>query len=332
MQLDIIDIEIYSKENKTVPKGCKYKIKVDREKYVIDQSTITGKEILELAGKTPHTRWLVNQRITGGAIKKIDYNEVVDLTTLGIEKFLTLPLDQTEGEHDKELFDLEEYSKNNKKVPHGCRYKVKIDRDKYIVNQQSITGKDLLQLAGKTLHNRWILNQRLKGGAFIKIGYDDVVDLTTSGVEKFMTLPLDQTEGELRKQFPLPEQDEEFLEALGLQWETVLQGRSMWLFIHNYSIPDGYNHSKAKVAIKIENGYPVTQLDMVYFHPELAKEDNGNINALTNTAIDGLNFQRWSRHRTPQNPWRAGVDDLSAHISLIQNWLERELNPNRHAA
>ncbi len=331
MPLDIIDIEFYSKENKEVPKGCKYKVKIDREKYVVDQSIITGKEILELAGKRPYTRWLVNQRLKGGSINKIEYDETVDLTKPGIEKFLTLPLDQTEGEKENQPIDIEEYSKSNKKVPYGCRYKVKIDRDKYVINQQTITGKELLQLAGKTPYNRWMLNQRLKGGAIKQIGYDDVVDLTSLGIEKFMTLPLDQREGELRRQFPLPEEDEEFLKTLNLPWETVLQGRSQWLFIHDYLIPEGYNHAKVRVAIKIENGYPVTQLDMVYFHPALAKQNGTRINALTNTTIDGLSFQRWSRHRTPQNPWRAGVDDLSTHVSLVQNWLERELNPIRHA-
>ncbi len=40
--------------------------------------------------------------------------------------------------------------------------------------------------------------------------------------------------------------------------------------------------------------------------------------------IDGRQFQRWSRHRTPGNPWRSGVDDIEAHIILVKHWLERE--------
>jgi hypothetical protein len=331
MNTKIIDIAEFSKENKQIPAGCRYKIKIDREKYIIDQSTIPGKEILELAGKTPYNRWLVNQRLRGGVIKKIGYDEVVDLTTPGIEKFLTLPLDQTEGEDQELIVDLEEYLKENKKIPHGCRYMIKIDREKYVVNQQTITGKELIELAGKTPYDRWVLSQRLNGGAVIKIGYNDIVDLTTPGIEKFMTLPLDQTDGELRKQFSLPEDDIEYLDTIKLPWETFIQGNCKWLIIHDFEIPKGYNHKEAKVAIKIENGYPTAQLDMVYFFPALAKVNNGRINALSNQVIDGLSYQRWSRHRTRQNPWRPGVDDLSAHVTLIESWLERELNPIRHA-
>jgi len=331
MKLDVIDIEVFSKENKTVPKGCRYKIKIDREKYTVDQSTMTGKEILEIAGKTPHNRWLVNQRMRGGVIKKIGYDEVVDLTTPGIEKFLTLPLDQTEGEEPQEVIDLEEYLKENKKIPPGRRYRIKVDRQKYVVNQQRIKGRELLELAGKTPYNRWILNQRLKGGSTIKIDYNDTVDLTAPGIEKFMTLPLDQTDGELRKQFSLPEEDTEYLNSLSLPWETFVERNSKWVLIHDFKVPQGYNHSEVKVAIKIENGYPSTQLDMVYFSPALVKADNGRINAISNCVIDGISFQRWSRHRSPKNQWRPGIDDLSGHITLIKFWLERELNTIRHA-
>ncbi len=91
-----IDIEEFAKNNKPVPKGKKYKIKVDRTKHVTDQECMTGKEILALAGKTPHTRYQLNQRIKG-SVKKVGYDEKVDFTTPGIERFMTLPLDQTEG-------------------------------------------------------------------------------------------------------------------------------------------------------------------------------------------------------------------------------------------
>ena len=91
-----IDIEEFAKSNKPVPKGKRYKIKVDREKYVTDQESLTGREILALAGKTPHSRYQLNQK-SKGTVKKINYDEVVDFTLPGIERFMTLPLDQTEG-------------------------------------------------------------------------------------------------------------------------------------------------------------------------------------------------------------------------------------------
>ena len=40
--------------------------------------------------------------------------------------------------------------------------------------------------------------------------------------------------------------------------------------------------------------------------------------------VDGKDFQQWSRHRTTESPWRPGEDDLSSHLVLVDDWLERE--------
>ncbi len=92
-----IDLELYSKEGKNIPKGQKYKIKVDRDQYTIDQECLTGKEILELARKLPTDRFQLNQKLHGGKVTRIAYDQMVDFTQPGIEKFMTIPLDQTEG-------------------------------------------------------------------------------------------------------------------------------------------------------------------------------------------------------------------------------------------
>jgi hypothetical protein len=129
---------------------------------------------------------------------------------------------------------------------------------------------------------------------------------------------------ELRRQFDLLPQDQKFLDDYGLPWETVVDG-SQWVLIHKFPTHDGYNHSRVTVAIRLETGYPDTQLDMVYLHPSLARKDGQPIKATEATqALDGKTFQRWSRHRTPQNPWKPGRDDLATHIFLIEDWLERE--------
>ena len=128
----------------------------------------------------------------------------------------------------------------------------------------------------------------------------------------------------MRRQFLLPEADVDYLNACGLRWETIIEGKWRWLLLHESPIPDGYNVKSATVAVSISAGYPDAQLDMVYFYPPLARQDGCGIGALSSKAIDGRNFQRWSRHRTGANPWRPGEDDLSAHLSLVQHWLERE--------
>lgn len=94
---DIIDIETYAKEGKEPPKGVRYKIRVDKETYTVSVSQMTGQQILELAGKSPVTQFRLDMKLHGGATNKIELTTIVDFTTPGIERFMTLPLDQTEG-------------------------------------------------------------------------------------------------------------------------------------------------------------------------------------------------------------------------------------------
>lgn len=130
----------------------------------------------------------------------------------------------------------------------------------------------------------------------------------------------------MRRQFDLPEADEAHLESLGRPWETITDGSARWLLVHEWPISAGYNYSAVSIAIRIEPGYPDTQLDMVYVLPHLARTDQVSINALSNQAIDGKDWQRWSRHRTNENPWRPGIDDLSTHLFLVDDWFTREFH------
>ena len=128
----------------------------------------------------------------------------------------------------------------------------------------------------------------------------------------------------LRRQFDLLPEDQEFLDEYGCPWETIADG-SQWVLIHEFPTPEGYNHPCVTAAIRMETGYPNTGLNMVYFFPALARKDGKPIGATQATqSIDGKKYQRWSRHRTSQNPWRAGVDHLESHVILVEDWLARE--------
>lgn len=128
----------------------------------------------------------------------------------------------------------------------------------------------------------------------------------------------------LRRDFELLPEDEKFLEEYGLPWETVVDG-SRWVLIHDFQTHDGYNHKQVTAAIRLETGYPQAALDMVYFFPALARTDGKPIGATqAKQQIAGKTYQRWSRHRTAQNPWVPGRDSLGSHVILIEDWLERE--------
>ncbi|WP_425062036.1 E2/UBC family protein [Pyruvatibacter mobilis] len=130
---------------------------------------------------------------------------------------------------------------------------------------------------------------------------------------------------EARRDFDLLPEDEKFLNEYNLPWETITDG-SQWVLIHNFpSQHEGYNHGTVTIAIRLETGYPNTPLDMVYVDPPLARRDRQAIGATNaHQNIAGKTYQRWSRHRTAQNPWRPGEDGISSHVFLIEDWFARE--------
>lgn len=95
--LEVVDLELYAKEGKVPPKANKYKIKIDKNVYEVTVSSMTGRKLLELAKKTPVERYMIRKKFHGGQAITIGYDEEVDFRTPGIEKFMTIPLDQTEG-------------------------------------------------------------------------------------------------------------------------------------------------------------------------------------------------------------------------------------------
>lgn len=92
-----VDLEQVAKAGGKQPKAKRYRIRIDDHYYVVEQSTMTGAELLELASKTPAENYILTQKLRGGVIKTIGLTDVVDFTTPGIERFNTLPRQVQEG-------------------------------------------------------------------------------------------------------------------------------------------------------------------------------------------------------------------------------------------
>jgi hypothetical protein len=205
-------------------------------------------------------------------------------------------------------------------------FKVQIDKQIFEVDSPNQTARSLLAIAGKVPAENFALYKKGKGGQPERIPLDEKIDLNDPGIERFVTLPLDQTEGlGGRRDFSLPSEDAEWLESIGHRYELVQEGAVLRVVVYDWAVPSGYTENKVDVHVRIEPGYPDTQIDMVYFHPALARADGKSIGAASSESFDGKVWQRWSRHRTPANPWRPGVDMLSTHFALIDQWLVREL-------
>jgi len=237
-----------------------------------------------------------------------------------------------------DLLDLEEHSKGSEPPPRAKAYRLRIDDHYYTTPDSELTGAQILELASKT-PSGFNLRQRFRGGKVESISPEQVVDLRKHGVERFMTIPKENTDGEEplsktdsgttpaekispRREFALGEADTDYLKANHPDWEAVQDGGSPYIVLPDFPIPPGYNHSSAKVAINITPGYPVAHLDMVYFSPGLARTNGRPINALNEQTIMGQLWQRWSRHYA----WRTGIDDLSTHVERIKTWLDNELS------
>lgn len=95
--IDVIDVEEFAKAGKLVPKGRRYRIRVDKERFTVDSSRLKGSEILGLVGKTPD-KYNLYQHIRGERPRLIAADQTVDLTGAGVERFSTMKIENTEGE------------------------------------------------------------------------------------------------------------------------------------------------------------------------------------------------------------------------------------------
>lgn len=94
----------------------------------------------------------------------------------------------------EELIDLEEWAKAGKEPKKAKKYRLRIDKEKYVVEMHSMTGRQILALAGKT-PEAYILSEKLHGGVIEPVGPDQVVIFHVHKVERFQTVARDCKEG-----------------------------------------------------------------------------------------------------------------------------------------
>jgi hypothetical protein len=106
--LEEVEVEVHVRlPTGRLPRAKRYIIRVDKQKLVTDQSQLTGRAILKLAGKEPPEKYKLTQLFRDGPPKSIGLDEEVDLCAPGVECFKTLKLEQTEGDSaHRRQFDL----------------------------------------------------------------------------------------------------------------------------------------------------------------------------------------------------------------------------------
>lgn len=292
---------------------------VDGESEMTDSKVLTPNQILQFA-KIDNSVYYLVQVFADGTTKHFAYEPEI-LITMSCKGLVFIT------ERWLDVADVEIFGKECKEIPPAKSFRIKIDKDYFVVSESEISYQRIIQLGGKPNIAKYDVYKFLNGNPKpVRIPENTVVDLTESCLVRFVLQPKEQLDGRgNRMQFSLPQEDVNFLNALNLEWECVLNnGNMMYILIYDYPIPEGYNTTTAIVALGINSSYPITQIDMAYFFPHLSKVNGKSISCVTPLIIDGKDFQQWSRHRQ-SDEWVPGVDNLATHLVLVDSWLSKDL-------
>lgn len=226
----------------------------------------------------------------------------------------------------EEIVDVEQFARDKKPIPPSTKYQIRIDKERYVVEVSGMTGEEILKLAGKSSAG-YLLSVKVKG-QMLPVGPNETVDFTAPGVERFATVPKEVQEGEgpVRADFTMLEEDIEYLNSKEYTWEAVAQADVKRVVLRGFEPPQGFTPAKVDAFVILPHGYPDAQIDMVYFHPPLARVDGVGIRSLITNDFEGKTWQGWSRHRTANSTWRQGIDNLATHMMLVDDFLTAELS------
>lgn len=312
---EIVDLSAKGFE-RFVAKDAQYRsYSVNNDPEVTDKRELTPEEILKLAGLNPEEHFLILVNKDGSKVSYGHQPQVKIKIECGGMHFLT--------ERKDCIVDLEHCFSCGVIPVIGYKYIIKINTTPFTVDKPAMTGREILALINESPET-YYLRYKHKGGSKI-VEADEVVDFTVCGIERFSAKAKNCTEGRVNKRdFLLPEEDVSYLEEKAIAYDTILSNGVQWVILRGYSIPAGYNHSNPDIAIRVPQNYPITPLDMFYMHPNLARTDGQTIGALSQLAIEGKQYQQWSRHRTAANQWIPGEDNLATHIALMNYSLQEE--------
>lgn len=293
-----------------------YLFYINETEFSTKNPTIKGNDLHKLEGTSSDTHFI--RMITKKGKLEVGPLVEVDLTECGIERFIILPYKQ-------ETIDLENCFCEGVKPVITYQYIIKINGEKFTVEQEEISREDILKLVNKHPEKHRLRMFTNNGKEILQPG--QIIDLTKCGVERFVYEALDCIEGFISTNtLELPKQDLYYLSTINNLVDFVKNGNLNWLIIRDLDIPDGYNVKKADAAILIPPHYPTAQLDMIYFYPALSRTDGKMIGTLSNQSLEGKVYQRWSRHRTAANKWNPEIDNIESHLDLMLSCLKAEFN------
>lgn len=256
--------------------------------YVFDDPKVLGREIIEANGSHPVDEYVAIAILPNGDFEDLRLDEKYDLRGRGAEKVLVARTDRCFKFKidDKDL-----------EWPHAC-----------------VSGFVLRKLAD--LPRNYNLWQEFPGQHDVKISDTDLINLDERGVERFVSLIDQTTEGDA-----LPSIDQSFLSDHGYDFEVIQEGRQTGIILKALPMPQGkFNFEIADILVLLPTGYPDCPPDMFYASPQLILKDTGQVPKACTVQHNfaGRSWQRWSRHN---NAWRPGVDGLRTMLARVKTAL-----------
>lgn len=121
----------------------------------------------------------------------------------------------------------------------------------------------------------------------------------------------------------LPPSDVKYLVERALEHSVTNEANMTCVVLRGYSLPAGFNQTKADLLLRLSAGYPDVAPDMWWFDPPVQRADGVPIPATDVVEQHlGRRWQRWSRHFSA-GQWRSGIDSIESFLALIRKELSR---------
>ena len=285
-----------------------YRFTIDGKPYEWPHRFISGELLRMLAGNHPQA--VIELSGPHDAVE-VAVNERVDLTLPGVETF------------------------KSRIKPQAWTLSIQGVLLEY--TQPEVKVAEAMARAGYDPNKSWHIYLIVHGQPKREITGDFVVDLRQPGIEKIRLMLRDVNNGECSsfapaRAFQLLPRDHQYLDALGLEWETVIEQDAAagptrrWLLIHDYPLLEGFSQTKVQLALEIVLDYPAAQIDMFYFLPSVSLANGQEIpSTQVRATIKGATFQGWSRHRNGASAWDPNSDCVQTQLALVESCMVKEL-------
>jgi hypothetical protein len=145
-----------------------FEVQIDDKTFKIKDPVVTGRQLLDLAGRRPADEFIVLQFLSDGLLEDVRLDETTDLREPGVERFLTFKSDRI--------------------------FRFILDDREFNWGAPRITGTTLKKLAevDASAFEVW---QEIRGAEDRKIADREEANLDEKGIERFFTAKKTTTEG-----------------------------------------------------------------------------------------------------------------------------------------